>query len=117
MIRAQQQHQGLTPEKLQMFIVGLSNMNQEEARKAKLLFIRNEISELKALKTTYKSFGILQGCFAIIPLFWPILWMQRSAMKAALKLHVEQIQNALTVWSQDLGEETAQLELQLKELT
>lgn len=107
----------LTPERLQMFIAGLSGMAPDEVRKAKLLFIRNEISQLKAIKTTSAGFGVAQGCFAIIPLFWPILWAQRSSMNAAVTLQCEQIRNAISVWGDDLGPDRAALEAELNLLS
>jgi hypothetical protein len=99
-----------------MFIAGLSGMAPDEVRKAKLLFIRNEISQLRALKTSFAGFGVVQGCFAIIPIFWPILWAQRSGMKAAVTLHSEQIRNALSVWGEDLGADASALEAELSAL-
>jgi hypothetical protein len=106
----------LTPERLQLFIAGLSGLDPEEVRKAKLLFIRNEISQLRAIKTSFAGFGVAQGCFAIIPIFWPVLWAQKSGMKAALTLQSEQIRNALSVWKSDLGADGAALEQELREL-
>lgn len=108
---------GLTPERLQMFIAGLTGMAPDEVRKAKLLFIRNEIAQLRALKASYAGFSVAQGCFAIIPVFWPILWVQRSSMNAAVTMHVEQIRNALIVWGDDLGADTAALEQELTALS
>ena len=52
---------GLTPEKLQLFIAGLSGLNADEVRKAKILFIRNELSQLKALNKTMAGFGVASG--------------------------------------------------------
>ena len=108
--------QGLTPEKLQLFVAGLSGLNDDEVRKAKLLFIRNELSELKAIKTSFAGFGVAQGCFAIIPLFWPILWAQRKGMDAAMTLQKDQILNALSVWRDDLGEDAQRIERELESL-
>jgi hypothetical protein len=110
------QSTGLTPERLQMFIAGLSGMAPDEVRKAKLLFILNEISQLRAIKSSYAGFGVAQGCFAVIPFFWPILWAQRSGMKATVTLHSEQIRNAITVWRDDLGPDADALDAQLAAL-
>jgi len=107
---------GLTPERLQLFIAGLSGMAPDEVRKAKLLFIKNEISQLRAIKTSFAGFGVAQGCFAIVPIFWPVLWAQRSGMKAALTMQSEQIRNALSVWKNDLGADGLQLEQELQAL-
>lgn len=98
----QPNNRGLSPEKLQLFIASLAGMAPDEMQKAKLLFLRNEVSELRAMKTAMAGFGVAQGCFAIIPIFWPILWAQRKGMTAGLKLQKEQIQNALSVWRDDL---------------
>ncbi len=107
---------GLTPERLQLFIAGLSGMSTEEVRKAKLLFLRNEMSELQAIQSSFAAFGVAQGCFAIIPIFWPIIWLQRKTMSSALTLQKEQIRNALSVWRDDIGDEARQIERDLDSL-
>lgn len=107
---------GLTPEKVQLFVAGLSGLSADEVRKAKLLLIRNELSQLRALKKSMAGFAVAQGCFAIIPIFWPILWAQRRAMDAAATQQKEQIQNALAVWRDDLGEDAHQIEEELSQL-
>lgn len=110
------QPNNLTPEKLQLFVAGLSGLNADEIRKAKLLFIRNEVSELKALKTSIQGFGTAQGCFAVIPIFWPVLKAQRTSMNAALTLKKDQIRNALLVWADDLGADRQAIESELDQL-
>jgi hypothetical protein len=107
---------GLTPEKLQLFVASLSGLHVDEVRKAKLLFLKNELSQLRALKSTMAGIGVAQGCFAIIPIFWPILWAQRRGMDAAVTLHKDQIRNALSVWGEDLGEAGRQIESELATL-
>jgi hypothetical protein len=107
-------YRGLTPERLQLFLAGLSGLDPEEVRKAKLLFVRNELSQLKAFKASLAGFGTAQGCFAIIPIFWPIISAQRSSMNAMLTLQKEQIQNALSVWRDDLGEDGRMIERELQ---
>lgn len=99
-----------------MFLGGLSGFAPDEVRKAKLLFLRNEISQLRAIKTSQAGFGVAQGCFAVIPIFWPVLWAQRTGMKASLTLHTEQIRNALAVWRDDLGDDAATLEAELSSI-
>ena len=99
-----------------MFIAGLSGMAPDEVRKAKLLFIRNEIAELRATVKSHAGLGVVQGCFAIIPIFWPILWAQRSGMKAMVNMRREQIGNALAVWREDLGPDAAALDAELTAL-
>lgn len=112
----QPHQQGLTPEKLQLFVAGLSGLDKDEIRKAKLLFVRNELSELKAIKSSLEGFGAAQGCFAIIPIFWPIVRAQRTSMNAAVTYQKDQIRNALIVWRDDLGSDAAEIERELAEL-
>jgi hypothetical protein len=92
----------LSPEKFQMVLAGLSGLAPEEVRKAKLLYLRNAASEYKALITSLEGFGKLQGCLAIIPIFWPILWAQRRMMAAQRQLANDRIDNAIEVWREDL---------------
>lgn len=95
----------LSPEKMQMFIATLSGLPQEEVRKAKSLYIRNAIAEYHAMQESLAAFGCAQLFFAIIPIFWPILYLQRRMMNAQRRLCEERIRNALEVWKDDLGGE------------
>lgn len=65
----QQPLDSLSPEKMQFFIAGLSGLAPEEVRKAKILYIRNAISEYKAMEASFQGFGQAQGCMSVIPLF------------------------------------------------
>jgi len=99
----------LSPEKLQLFIAGLSGLPAQEVRKAKALYLRNAISEYRALKETHAGFGCVQLFFAIIPIFWPMLYAQRRGMTAQRNLLRERIRNALDVWKDDLAGEHFEL--------
>ncbi len=92
----------LSHNQLQAFVAGLSGLAPEEIRKAKVLYIKNAISEYKALRTSYKAMGIVQAIFMLIPLFWPILYLQKRTMRAQERLFRERIGNALEVWKDDL---------------
>ena len=52
-----------------------------------------------------KAFGCIQAVFMLIPIFWPILYMQRRMMKAGKKMLRDKITNAIDVWKDDLGGE------------
>jgi hypothetical protein len=91
-----------SPEKLQLFVTGLSGLAPEEVRKAKLLYLRNAISEFEAMQASFEGFGQAQGCMSIIPLFWPIIGAQKRLMAAKLKLGKDRIRNAIEVWRGDL---------------
>jgi hypothetical protein len=92
----------LSPEKLQLFVAGLSGLAPEEIRKAKLLYLRNAVSEFKALQASYQGFGQAQGCMSVIPIFWPMIGAQKKMMSAQIQLSKDHIRNAIDVWRDDL---------------
>jgi hypothetical protein len=98
----QQSQDFLSPEKLQLFVAGLSGLSREEVRKAKSLYLRNAISEYRALVESMQGFRNVQGCMSIIPIFWPILGAQRRMIDAQMRLARERIRNAIDVWKDDL---------------
>ena len=106
----QQPSDFLSPEKLQLFVAGLSGLAPEEVRKAKVLYLRNAISEFEALEASYQGFGQAQGCLSIIPVFWPIIGAQKRMMAAQLQLAKNRIRNAMDVWRDDLKGERFQLD-------
>lgn len=92
----------LSPEKLQIFMAGLSGLAPEEVRKAKLLYLKNAISEYHAIKIGMQGFGQRMGCMSLIPIFWPVLGMQKRMIAAQLQLARDRIHNAIDVWRADL---------------
>jgi hypothetical protein len=99
----------LSPEKLQLFVAGLSGLVPEEVRKAKVLYLRNAVSEYKAMVESFAGFGQMQGCMSIIPVFWPMIGAQKRMMSAQLQLAKERIRNAIDVWRGDIRGERFQL--------
>lgn len=95
----------LSPERLQLFVAGLSGLAPEEVRKAKLLYLRNAISEFQATQAALQGFGQAQGCLSIIPVFWPIIGAQKQMMAASLQLDKDRIRNAIEVWRDELKDE------------
>jgi hypothetical protein len=100
----------LSAEKLQLFVAGLSGLAPEEVRKAKLLYIRDAISEYEAMQAALQGFGQMQGCMSIIPVFWPIIGAQKQMMAAQRQLARDRIRNAIDVWRGDLKGERFQLD-------
>ncbi len=105
-----------SPHQLQHFVAGLAGLSLEEIRKAKLLYVKSQLRELQAMETTYASFRKLQGCLALIPFFWPVLWVQRKTMDAEVVMRREQIRDALGIWHEDLGDDRSEIEQQLEAL-
>jgi hypothetical protein len=100
----------LTPEKMQLFVAGLSGLAPEEVRKAKVLYIRNAIAEFKAMQASFAGFGQAQGCMSIIPIFWPVIGAQKKMVAAQLQLAKDRIRNAIDVWKDDLKGEQFDLD-------
>lgn len=110
MVVTPQPSDSLSPERLQFFVAGLSGLAPEEVRKAKVLYIRNAISEYRAMRVSMQGFGQVQGCFSIIPLFWPIISAQKRMIGAQLQLAKDRIRNAIDVWRSDLRGETFEID-------
>jgi hypothetical protein len=87
---------------MQLFVAGLSGLAPEEVRKAKILYLRNAISEYQAMKANIQAFGQAQGCMSIIPIFWPMQRAQKQMMEAQMQLGRDRIRNAIDVWRDDL---------------
>jgi hypothetical protein len=100
----------LSPEKLQLFMAGLSGLAPNEVRKAKVLYLRNAISEFHAMKNSIQGFHSAQGCFSIIPVFWPVIGAQKRMLAAQLQLGKDRIRNAIDVWKDDLQGERFEID-------
>jgi hypothetical protein len=88
-----------------VMLTSLAGLAGDEARKAKLLWLRNQIAEFEGENEDAQTFGVVQIIFALIPFFWPILWAQRRSMVTAAKTTYRQISNALDTWKTELGED------------
>jgi hypothetical protein len=104
------QQDSLSPEKLQLFVATLAGLPRDEVRKAKSLYVRNAISEYRAARESLRGFRPVLWFFAIIPIFWPMLYAMRRGMNANLRLARERIANAIAVWKDDLEGETFELD-------
>lgn len=89
----------LSPEQLQLFVAGLSGMPPEEVRKAKVLYLRNAISEYRAAQANAAA---LQGQFMGGCLGFGRRSMFTRALETNLKLQEDRIRNAMDVWRDDL---------------
>ena len=87
----------------QQFLASIGSLTGDELRKAKLLYLRNELTSLRTVIASARAFGFVQLLFAIIPIFWPILWLQRSIIRNIINERAELIRNALAIWGDDLG--------------
>ena len=104
------QQDSLSPEKLQLFIATLAGLPRDEVRKAKSLYLRNAISEYRAARESIQGFRVVLWLFAIIPIFWPMLYAMKRGMNASLRLARERIGNAIAVWKDDLEGEIFEID-------
>jgi hypothetical protein len=96
----------LSPEQMQLFVAGLSGMPPEEVRKAKVLYLRNAISEYHAARANAE---LLKGQFFGGCLGFGSRSMVERAIQNSLTLQEERIRNALAVWREDLKGETFEI--------
>ncbi|MGC3971478.1 MAG: hypothetical protein QM775_30295 [Pirellulales bacterium] len=92
----------LSSERMQQFALTLAHLPPDEVRKAKLLYIRNAIAEFRAYEQTVSGFAQVQGCLSIIPVFWPVISIQKKIINAQVDLARQRIMNAIDVWRDDL---------------
>jgi hypothetical protein len=83
---------------LARFVASIASVGGDEARKAKLLYVRNALVSYSVYLEDARTFGFLQLAFAIIPVFWPIPRAQRYSMIAGAHKQRQQLENALDVW-------------------
>lgn len=91
----------LSAEKMQLFVAGLQGMPPEEVRKAKVLYLRNAISEYRAAHSNADAVSsfLPGGCLFGFSRFNR---MARRTMDTGLRLQEERIRNAMDVWRDDL---------------
>lgn len=106
------QADSFSPEKLQLFAAGLSGLAPEEVRKAKVLYVRNAISEYRAMIASVEGFRQFHrgGCLSILPFVGSMMGAQRTMIAAQMQLAKERIRNAIDVWRDDLKGERFQLD-------
>jgi len=106
---------GRAPADIQAFAAGLAGLPKEEVRKAKLLFLRNEMAQLRAIRDSNSAWRIGTILMFLMPLCWPVLYAQRRTMKVNAQLQEDRIRNALSVWAYDLDGNLASLRQELDE--
>ena len=92
----------LAPEKLQLFVAGLAGLAPAEITKAKVLYIRNAIDDYEAELTSTQASKWLWLMFAVVPLFWPFLYVAKKSTEAHFESSRRRIHNAIEVWNDDL---------------
>lgn len=115
---------------LSAFAASLNNLDRKEIQKAKVLFIKNKITEHKASCQTMPLFLIWAGIVCGFPFFAAIaqfslisllafvptffFYMAFSQVRTDLRSQKQQIGNALEIWEEDLGNDYFELKTKLK---
>jgi hypothetical protein len=92
----------LSPEKLQAFAVGLSGLPPEEIRKAKLLYVRNAITDYQALLSQAEALKQYRGGCLLGLLLGRMARAQDRVVAVAVAQKKQRIKNAIDVWRDDL---------------
>jgi hypothetical protein len=109
-------HHHQTPtDELAVLLTSIAHLTPSESRKAKLLFLRNELSTMRARQQSLRGLGPF-GCLTLIPVFWPMAWLARRGGSLELQAQRERFMNALGVWRDDLGDDADALEGELQRI-
>lgn len=100
----------LAPDKLQLFVASLAGLAPAEITKAKILYIRNAIDEYEAQLISARASKWLFLMFAIVPLFWPFLYVGKKSMDTQFEVGRRRILNAVDVWADELRGQHLELE-------
>ena len=84
-----------------MFVAGLSGLAADEVRKAKVLDLRNAISEFQATQASLQGFRSSRAACRSSP-FLARDRAQKRIMNAQMQLGKDRIRNAIEVWRSDL---------------
>ncbi len=99
-----QTHQSiaLDPATLSAFAARLSGLPKEEIRKAKSLYVRNSLSDLRMMLKSTRAFLWVMGVMSLIPIFLVVFIPAFLSYRALKQNGIEKIRNALEVWRSDL---------------
>ena len=98
----QESQDPFSPEKLQIFVAGLSGLAVAEVRKAKVLYLLNAVSDYHAAAAAAQALGSVQRSFGLFSLLRPLWGAQKATIDAAQQARKERILNAIRVWRDDI---------------
>lgn len=93
---------GLARSNVEAFAASVATLPRDEMRRAKLLFVRNEIAQLRAIRESNSGWRIGTILMFLMPLAWPALYATRKTMRVNAELQEERVRNAMAAWSYDL---------------
>lgn len=94
----------------------IAHLAGDDARKAKLNYLRNALVSYAVYLEDVRTFSFLQIGFAVVPVFWPLLYIQRRSILKGARTQRAEIVEALDAWAIDLGSEAVALRRELDQL-
>lgn len=95
------------------FLASIAHLGPAEARKAKLLYLRNALVSYSVYVEDARTFSFMQLGFAIIPVFWPLFYAQRRSIIGGARKQRARIESALERWAAELGDDGLVLQREL----
>lgn len=80
------------------FDASLGDAPEAEKRRKRIVYLNDAVRQIGLGQSILKGFGCVLIPFAIIPLFWPVLFFMWFVRKKALGLMDSQLQSALEYW-------------------
>ena len=96
------QHSGPGPleiRELAQFDAALGDLPEAEKRRKRIAYLREAFRQAQAGIDMMKKSGCILIPFAIIPIFWPVLWFARAARRKMEEQVQAQVRAALDYWN------------------
>ncbi|MEM7594581.1 MAG: hypothetical protein AAF383_24280 [Cyanobacteria bacterium P01_A01_bin.83] len=119
----------MNPGDFSAFAASLKNLTKEEIRQAKVLYMKRAITGYESYCQNIPLFLLLAGCvcmfmffnsitvfpfFALLPLLF--LFYTFKSIKNSLRYSKKQINNALEIWKEDLGDDYFKFKIELEKI-
>ncbi len=88
----------LDTRQLAEFDAALGEAPEAEKRRKRVVYLRDAVRQMQMSASLFKSLGCMFIPFAIIPIFWPMLFVMRSVRRKAYGLMSTQLNSALEYW-------------------
>jgi hypothetical protein len=98
------------------FLASIAKLDGPAARTAKLNYVRNAVISYSVYLEDVRTFSFLQISFAVVPVFWPLLYVQRKSIMKGARRQRDQISHALDLWSAELSKDGLALRTELDAL-
>lgn len=91
---------------LAQFDAALGEIAEDEKRRKRIAYLREAVLQAQTGIEMMKKSGCIMVPFAIIPIFWPILWFARAARRKMTENLQAQVRAAMDYWNLAPGDLT-----------